>query len=131
MIKEKGKSAAEIARVNVTKLRSYVNKTSVSEVPTNQYKKSSRQRICKELGITYSTVGSNADLASLFDQLDNKIGANKIGVKQPKSNETLQLKARISTLENRVTSLKAENEALRSHIKRYEHFETTGRMARS
>ncbi|MBX9677015.1 MAG: hypothetical protein K2V71_10480 [Methylotenera sp.] len=131
MTKEKGKSAAEIARVNVTMLRSYVNKTSVSEVPTNQYKKSSRQRICKELGITYSTVGSNADLASLFDQLDNKIGANKSGIKQPKSNETPQLKARISTLENRVSSLKAENEALRSQIKRYEHFETTGRMARS
>ncbi|HPH05163.1 MAG TPA: hypothetical protein PL131_04750 [Methylotenera sp.] len=131
MTKEKGKSAAEIARDNVTKLRSYVNKTSVSDIPKNQYQKSSRQRICKELGITYSTVGSNADLASLFDQLDKKTSANKSEVKRPKSNNTLQLKARISTLENRVSSLKVENEALRSQIKRYEHFETTGRMARS
>lgn len=131
MAKEKGKSAAEIARDNVTKLRSYIEKISVLEVPKNQYQQSSRQRICKELGITYSTVGSNADLASLFDQLDKKIGENKTEVKQPKSNETRQLKARISTLENRVSSLKAENEALRSQIKRYEHFETTGRAARS
>ena len=131
MNKKKGKSAAEISRDNVTKLRSYVNKTSISEVPKNQYQKSSKQRICKELGITYSTVGSNAGLANLFDQLDKKIGANKAEVTRPKSTETPQLKARISTLENRVSSLKAENEVLRSQIKRYEHFETTGRMARS
>lgn len=131
MAGEKAKSAAEIARDNVTKLRGYIDKSSVSNIPKNQYQQSSRQRICKELGITYSTVGSNPDLANLFDQLDKKIGANKTEVRQPKSDETRQLKARISTLENRVSSLKSENEALRSQINRYEHFETTGRMARS
>lgn len=131
MAEEKAKSSAEIARDNVTKLRGYIDKSSVSNIPKNQYQQSSRQRICKELGITYSTVGSNPDLANLFDQLDKKIGANKTEVRQPKSDETRQLKARISTLENRVSSLKAENEALRSQINRYEHFETTGRMARS
>lgn len=131
MAKEKGKSAAEISCDNVKKLQSYVDKINVSEVPKNQYQKSSRQRICKDLGITYSTVGSNADLASLFNQLDKKIGGNESEVKQPMSNEARQLKTRISTLENRVTSLKAENEALRSQVKRYEHFEVNGRMARS
>lgn len=131
MNRKKGKSSAEISRDNVIKLRGYVNKISISEVPKNQYQKSSRQRICKELEITYSTVGSNAGLADLFDQLDKKIGANKAAAKQPNSNEISQLKARISILENRVFSLSAENEELRSQIKRYEHFETTGRMARS
>lgn len=131
MTKEKGKSAAEIASDNVIKLRTYIDKISVLEVPKNQYQQSSRQRICKELGITYSTIGSNADLANLFDQLDKKIGANKTKVKPLNSNETRQLKARISNLENRASSLKAENEALRSQIKRYEYFETTGRTARS
>lgn len=131
MVNEKVKSAADIARDNITKLRVYIDNTSVSNIPRNQYQQSSRQRICKELGITYSTVGSNADLANLFDQLDKKIGANKAEVRQPKSDETRLLKARISTLENRAASLKAENEALRSQINRYEHFEATGRMARS
>lgn len=130
MAKEKVKSAAKIARESVNKLRSYVDKTSISNVPKNQFRKASRQRICKELGITYSTVGSNADLADLFDELDTKIGADKTEAKRPSSNEARQLQARINTLENRVASLKSENEALRSQLKRYEHFEITGRMAR-
>lgn len=131
MAKEKAISAAEIARINVTKLRIYVDKTSASNIPKNQYQKSSRQRICKDLGITYSTVGSNADLANLFDQLDKKIGANRTVIRHPTSHEARQLNSRISTLENRISSLKTENEALRSQIYRFEHFETTGRMARS
>ncbi|MCG8040568.1 MAG: hypothetical protein JAZ17_11345 [Candidatus Thiodiazotropha endolucinida] len=126
----KVKSAAAIARESVNKLRSYIDKTSVADIPKNQFQKASRQRICKELGITYSTVGSNADLATLFDQLDTKIGAGKTEEKRPNSNEIRQLNARVSTLENRVASLKAENDSLRSQLKRYEHFEITGRMAR-
>lgn len=74
MAKEKAKSAAEISRDSVKRLRGYIDKTAASNIPKNQYKKSSRLRICKELGITYSTVGSNAELANLFDQLDKKIG---------------------------------------------------------
>ncbi|MCM8921436.1 MAG: hypothetical protein LC540_15460 [Candidatus Thiodiazotropha sp.] len=114
----------------MNKLRSYINKTSVTDVPKNQFQKASRQRICKELGITYSTVGSNTDLAGLFEQLDTKIGSDKTEAKRPSSNEVRQLQARINTLENRVASLNAETETLRLRLKRYEHFEATGRMAR-
>lgn len=39
MAKEKAKSAAEISRDSVKRLRGYIDKTAASNIPKNQYKK--------------------------------------------------------------------------------------------
>lgn len=122
------RSSAEVGRASVDKLRKYIDSTPIIDIPKNQYKKASRQKICKELGITYSTVGSNANIANLFESLDAKIGVERGTVRQPNSQAIRQLQEQINTLEKRVAALNTETVELRSKLKRYEHFEKTGRL---
>ena len=128
-MKSDNKSSAQIAQDSVNKLKHYIKNIEPRDIPTNQFGEASRRPICKELGITYSTIGSNDKLALEFEKLDKLVNASP---RKPnsKSSDTKHLEMRITSLENRIASLKADNEELRSKLKRYEHFELTGRMPR-
>ena len=128
-MKSDNKSSAQIAQDSVNKLKNYIKNIDPLDIPTNQFGEASRRPICKELGITYSTIGSNDKLALEFEKLDKLVNAS---ARKPnsKSSDTKHLEMRITSLENRIASLKADNEELRTKLKRYEHFELTGRMPR-
>lgn len=128
-MKSDNKSSAQIAQDSVNKLKNYIKNIDPLDIPTNQFGVASRRPICKELGITYSTIGSNDKLALEFEKLDKLVNAS---ARKPnsKSSDTKHLEMRITSLENRIASLKADNEELRTKLKRYEHFELTGRMPR-
>jgi len=131
-------ASLDIKAINTKKAREYVDSVDLEKVPRNNRGKCSRQRICKELEITYSTIGTNDDLKKEFERLDERLieddrEKGAVGKAKPKSSskEIRQLESRITKLENRMTSLKSENKELRTRIKRYEHFENTGRSIRA
>src|SRR5438132_13971885 len=67
-------STREKGRVNADKLAEWVESTSLSAIPLNQYGVASRSKICKSLGITLSTVGSNKAIQQMFTELDARLG---------------------------------------------------------
>lgn len=119
-----------VARASVSKMEKYVKDIPLSKVPINQFKKASRKRICKELGITYSTIGSNAKLATLFEGLDIILGAQPSDQKKIQTKDMQFLGDTINRLESCIATLIAENKCLRNEMNRYNHFVNFGRMAR-
>lgn len=111
-------------------MEKYIEKTPLSIVPLNQFRKASRKRICKELGITYSTIGSNPNLAAVFEKLDIILGSVPDKQAPRRTKDIQHLEETIKLLENQVIKLRVENSSLLSEIKRYEHFVSSGRMAR-
>ncbi|MEC5407088.1 hypothetical protein VOM14_16200 [Paraburkholderia sp. MPAMCS5] len=55
---------------NAARLRTWMSKTSLAQVPVNQFGKAARTPICKTLKIPPSTVQTNGELAALFKVLD-------------------------------------------------------------
>ncbi len=126
----KKSSDNSVARASVSKMEKYVKNTPLYNVPINQFKKASRKRICKELGITYSTIGSNAKLATLFEGLDIILGAQPRDQKKIQTKDIDLLSDIINRLENCIVTLTAENKSLRNEMNRYNHFVNFGRVAR-
>lgn len=119
-----------VALLSVDKLEKYIKNTPLATVPINQFKKASRKSICKELKITYSTIGSNAKLAALFEGLDITLGLRPNDLEGMQIKDVMHLQATISQLENYIATLTAENKSLRAELNRHSHFVSYGRMAR-
>lgn len=119
-------SSAQKSRESAAKLQRYLDSTPPSKIPTNQFKKASRKKICQILQITYSTIGSNPKLAELFDQLDLKLTS----FKPEASSVRPHSKHGNDTLAKRYQKLEQKNLELSCQLERYKHFELTGRMVR-
>lgn len=128
MSKEKKLSSAEIAKKSAEKLKAYIAHINLMDVPRNQFGSASKLSICQEIGITYSTIGTNSLLSELFDSLDNKLFDVPKKCKKPSSKEFEYLTKRVNQLENQVSFLKGELAQYQSEIAGYQHFVQTGRM---
>ena len=61
------------AVANVDALTVWLSETALDAIPLNQFGLASRQKICAQLGISRSTISTNAELRRLFEKLDEKI----------------------------------------------------------
>lgn len=119
-----------VALESIKKMEEYIKNTPIPKIPINQFKRASRKSICKILDITYSTIGSNAALAELFAELDTSLGFQHKEQKIDESKDLQALRETIGQLQNCIKTLEEENRALRSANNRYNHFISSGRMAR-
>ncbi|MCW9059418.1 MAG: hypothetical protein OQL11_11145 [Gammaproteobacteria bacterium] len=114
---------------NEAKLEAYIRSTPLSKIPTNQYGSASQKRILTDLGIPTSNRDSES-ISTLFEKLNKKLGAETVTRSTASSEEVRSLKRTISTLQDRIASLKAENELLRSQQQQELWFLETGRVIR-
>ena len=70
------KSTQAVGIENAKKLEDWVNVTLNRNVPRNSDGKSSKRAICKMLGITKSTIGTNVTLCKIFEYLDSRISGS-------------------------------------------------------
>lgn len=116
--------------MNAQKLREYVLNTPISSIPRNQYGSASQKKILQTLGIPTSNRDSTP-IKIIFEKLNKKLGAEAIVSSSGSSEEIRSLKRTISTLQDRIAALKAENELLKGQQKSEGWFLETGRMVRS
>lgn len=114
---------------NEAKLEAYIRSTPLSKIPTNQYGSASQKRILTDLGIPTSNRDSES-ISTLFEKLNKKLGAETVTRSTASSEEVRSLKRTISTLQDRIASLKAENDLLRSQQQQELWFLETGRVIR-
>lgn len=55
------------------RLSDWVVETPLQSVPRNQFRRVSRQKVCKLLRISPSSVGSNSAIRKIFDELDDRL----------------------------------------------------------
>ena len=124
------KTNKEKGILNSEKLRRYIEKTPLDDIPRNQFKTASQQKILKSLGI--ATSNRNApQIAELFEELDKMFGTTPPQIiKGGNSEEVKSLKQTISKLQNRIAALKGENEELKAEQLGEEWFIETGRLVR-
>ncbi len=117
-------------QANLAKLEAYISSTPLSEIPRNQYGSASQKKILTELCIPSSNRDAEL-IKEAFERLNKKLCAKPITRSTSSSDEVRCLKKTISTLQNRVAALKAENELLHSKLQGEAWFIETGRMVRS
>ncbi|ENG0237747.1 hypothetical protein [Burkholderia multivorans] len=122
MSHQKHMSTAAKAASNVDTLRDWIRKTSLEQVPTNQYGGASRTTILNLLSISRSTAASNPRIAELFEALDVKLRAI------PTTFESGQAEAPADPQQHAyVIGLHRENLRLKAELNRIRWSDDTGR----
>ena len=125
-------SSQKVGIQNVSKVTDYIKKTNLNDMPMNQYGRCSRSKICNQLGITPSTIGTNKDLEKAFNKIDELLGFNNEMPSKRNANldEVKKLEQEISRLKNKVAGLRAENQKLNRQNLSEDFFISTGRVLR-
>lgn len=117
------KSSRDIGQEAVEKLKSWLATSPVIPIHKNQVNKA---EICRRLGITRSTIGSNSQLRMLFNSLAVERQAGPT-VKN-RSNEINMLQSIIQDLDAELVSAKNEIVELRRQILFEEHLIVWGQV---
>lgn len=121
-------SNQQIAQLHTDKLKAWVKSNPLIPMYQGRVNKS---EICRTLGITKSTIGSNNSLKKVFDDIEKTISEKPHDSKNIlNSNTVKKMEREISRLENRVAVLTAENESLRKATITEQHFLSDGRLVR-
>lgn len=66
-------SSKEIGELNAGRLSDWVKVTELKNVPRNYLGTSSKSAICRLIGISTSTIGTNIEIKNIFDALDSEL----------------------------------------------------------
>lgn len=115
------KASQSVGAEHATKLQKWIADTPLSLVPRNHSGRSAKSAICKVLGISPSTIGTNARLAGHFELLDLQLSETST----KRSPAIVQCDAEApSTAELLV--LFDELDATRAELARLRHLSNTG-----
>lgn len=111
------------------KLRNWIEKTKLENIPKNQFDRANRGKILTELGIRGSK--DQQGIKDAFSELDESL----IGIPATKNStnnddEVKSLKRRINELENKLTLITNELNQFKKHDKLIEHLINTGAIIR-
>lgn len=122
-------SNQKIAQQHTDKLKKWAK--SNPSIPMYQGR-INKSEICRSLGISKSTIGTNKSLKEVFGDIEKTIN------KRPQENKSVadsnvvkKLEREINRLENRVAVLMAENETLKKATITEQHFLSNGRLVRT
>ena len=115
------KSSQAVGSAHLARLENWVTATPLSEVPLNHLGRSSKLTICKALGISPSTVGSNVRIKEVFEKLDAKL----LGLRL-KQNEKVIYEESVSAAATELIVLLDELDATRAELARLRHLSNTG-----
>jgi len=123
-------SAQEKKILNASKLEAYLKYSPNDRIPKNQFDGCARSRILKNLGISASSVGTNNLIENLFNDFDESMGKNPTihHVRNIDNEAARTMQQKIKRLEERIVTLKAENDALKRAKIGEEWFLDTGRV---
>lgn len=115
-------SSQEVGTQQHKKLEKWVHDTPLDSVPRNCYGMSAKTHICKLLGISPSTIGTNKFIHQTFDKLDEELSnrGNK------KARETPLVENRVSPEKLNVPLLFDEMDRLKSEVARLRYLTHTG-----
>jgi len=105
-------------------LEKWIKATPIVRVPRNQFKRVNRRAICIELGISPSTIGTNAAIRDLFDKLDSSL-ADSVEPQAISKNRSLST-FDVQVLEERCERAEAECQRLRRALSEYSFLELSG-----
>lgn len=115
------KSSQAIGSAHLVRLENWVTATPLSEVPLNHLGRSSKLTICKALGISPSTVGSNVRIKEVFRKLDAKLSGLVSYQKEKIAHEDS-----ISPTPTEFVLLLNELDSIRAKLARLRHLSNTG-----
>lgn len=122
------KASQTIAADKVAALRRWISTTPLTKIPLNSRGLSSKQAICKALGIVRSTIGTNGEIRELFDELDKKLVNGEERPQAPK--HSTQSFEDTPTIIAQIGALLKEIDELKMVVKRFEHLDNTGQLIR-
>lgn len=110
---------------NAKRLRNWIKMTPLHKVPLNSRGVSAKRNVCRLLQIPPSTIGTNAAIKALFDELDDKLLKRAITLVPPasaqKSTDSMQADIALLHLLDELEQLRASNARLR-------HLDVTGQF---
>ncbi|ASV96711.1 hypothetical protein [Paraburkholderia aromaticivorans] len=112
---------------NAGRLAEWCAQTALEHVPLNQFGESSKESICKMLGISRSTARSNPTMKAIFGQLDAEIAkmhARNVGKRAPEGNSKSGLTSQ--EINEALAELQTDNSLLRRKLNALMYLEDTG-----
>ncbi|RQM47188.1 hypothetical protein EHZ19_16175 [Paraburkholderia bannensis] len=109
------------------RLIDWINRTSLSNIPTNQFGQANRYAIFRQLGISRSTISSNSEIKSAFENLDLSLLELKNKHDENLNASPKRLEHEIA-LHSQISELSAENENLKIQLLRLRYLEDFGHL---
>lgn len=115
------KPSQAVGAERVEELQKWIAKTPVDKIPRNSAGLSSKSAICRAIGISKSTIGSNKRIKQIFASLDVKLLESS-----PQSSRAANQKDLAVPSAPEFIALLDELEALRAALARLNHLSSTG-----
>lgn len=111
----------EVGRHNAKMLGEWVSATPLKDVPRNHSGKSSKLAICRLLGISSSTIGTNNQIREIFEILDSRL----LNLRETESSD---IHAAIATSPSPAEFIQLLNnvDKLQTELARLQHLSNTG-----
>jgi hypothetical protein len=107
------RNSQAIGAENAEKLEQWIRKTPLRKIPLNSRGMSAKRTICKLIGISPSTIGTNAAIKVLFCALDEKLLIKEARDIPEKSPELELNRSDLAYVLDELERLRASNERLR------------------
>ena len=119
-------SNQEKSKEQIIKLRNYITKVSIDNIPRNQFGRCNRQKVLTKLDIKGSK--DHPEIKESFRLLDEKLGkAPKKTIRRKDNDEQVkQLQKEINELEKRIAVISSELHTYKKHDGLIKHLIATG-----